>query len=125
LGLFHKCEYDLFHDLVLIKNVEAIHKKPKLTIKQEEVEADKLTMDFPNESYHYKNISTVSSDLYFEISLDSTNTSSDTIILPDIKNTSRLNQESLSSDDDFTRNNYLNVRIDPVKANVVLARWDQ
>jgi hypothetical protein len=82
-------------------------------------------MDFPNESYHYKNISTVSSDLSFEISLDSTNSSVNTIILPDIKNTSRFNQESLSSDDDFTRDHYLKVSIDPVKANEILARWDQ
>ena len=84
LSSFHKCEYDLLDDWVLIKNVVAIHKKTKLTIKQEEVEADQLTMDFPNESYHYKNISTVASDLSFEI-----------------KNTSSFNQESLSSDDDF------------------------
>jgi hypothetical protein len=70
LGLFYKCEYDLFDHLVLIKNVVAIHKKTKLSIKQEEVEADQLTIDFPNESYHFKNISTVSLDLSFEISLD-------------------------------------------------------
>jgi hypothetical protein len=79
-------------------------------------------MDFQNESYLFKNISIVSFDLSFEISLDPTNSSSNTIILPDIENTSRCYQESLSSDDDFTRDHYLKVSIDPVKANKILAR---
>ena len=125
LGLFQKCEYDLFDDLVLTKHVVAINKETKLTMKQEEVEEDHLSMDFPNESYNYKNISAVSADLSFEIGLDSTNTSSDTIILSDIENTSIINRVSSSSDDVLTGNHYLKVSIDPVKADEILARWDQ
>jgi hypothetical protein len=123
--VYFKCEYDLFDDLVLIKHVVAINKETKLTMKQEEVEEDYLSIDFLNESYNYKNISAVSADLSFEISLDSTNTSSNTIILSNIKNTSIINRESLSSDDVLTGHHYLKVSIDPVKADRILARWDQ
>ena len=92
--LFYKCKFDLFDDSVLIKNVVVKHKNTKLTLKHEIVEEDQIENKFSQlvsrwDSHHSLNIYTVYSDLSFGISLDSTDTASDPIILSDMKNISR------------------------------------